>query len=381
MSINYQEFIHPSDRSAMEALKKVPGFNAIVKKFMSVFGEKLFKIENTSSCVKLGPKQMPRIYNILEKICQKLEIKTPELYLKLDRDINACTYGDTDIFIVVNSGLIESATDEQIETILAHECGHILCHHTLYSTMARLVLSGSELISAFINNFVAATMMTSLRLAFAYWMRCSEFSADRVSAYYHLSAEPVVDVMMTLAGATANLKGEFNREEFLSQAKDYKILIDSSAYNKVLEFYKFGFADHPLTCYRAYEIVEFYKKNKDIFDGYEQIVGRSEDPYLLTEDLAISQYNLRIWYEYIKPKNFFKLGGLFDNESLEISIAGIKETILKNSLSDLYLNAGEHEIVVKNSQCEERFVVNLDSNKSITIKWDSDNRKFSLEDR
>ena len=40
------------------------------------------------------------------------------------------TYGDTKPFIVITSGLFETLPDELIPTILAHECGHIACHHT-----------------------------------------------------------------------------------------------------------------------------------------------------------------------------------------------------------------------------------------------------------
>ena len=104
-----QDFIHPLDRKALEALKAVPGFDAIVKKFMSIVGEKMFKIESTSSYLQLGPDQSPEIHAILVKICKKLNIHPiPDLFLALDRTPNAYTYGDTDIFIVIHSGLLET---------------------------------------------------------------------------------------------------------------------------------------------------------------------------------------------------------------------------------------------------------------------------------
>lgn len=147
MSLEYGDFIHPSDKKALAALKAIPAFDLVLKKFMSVVGEKMFKIETTSSCLKLGEEQMPEIYAILVRVCDKLQIEVPELYLALDRAPNACTYGDTDVFIVLNSGLLETLTPEQIETVIAHECGHIVCHHVLYSTMANFfspVPSSSE---------------------------------------------------------------------------------------------------------------------------------------------------------------------------------------------------------------------------------------------
>lgn len=49
---------------------------------------------------------------------------------------NAGTYGDTRIFISVTSGLVEMMNDDELDAVLAHECGHILCRHTLYRTIA-----------------------------------------------------------------------------------------------------------------------------------------------------------------------------------------------------------------------------------------------------
>ena len=126
MAISYTDFIHPSDKKALEALKAIPGFDYLVKKFMSVYSEKINKLQTTSSMIKIGEKQLPQIYNILLKVCKKLEIAPPELYLKLDREPNAYTMGDSEIFIVIHSGLLETLTLAQVETVIAHECGHII---------------------------------------------------------------------------------------------------------------------------------------------------------------------------------------------------------------------------------------------------------------
>ena len=45
----FQDFIHPADKKALEALKTVPGFDTAVKAHMNIVAEKMFKIENTSS--------------------------------------------------------------------------------------------------------------------------------------------------------------------------------------------------------------------------------------------------------------------------------------------------------------------------------------------
>lgn len=65
-------FIHESDRKALKALKSIPGFTPIMKKFIKVFNEKEFKILNLSSNIRIDENQMSEIYNMLPPICEKL---------------------------------------------------------------------------------------------------------------------------------------------------------------------------------------------------------------------------------------------------------------------------------------------------------------------
>ena len=195
MSLNPELFLHPTDKAAMKALKAIPGFNQFVKAYMNIWNERQFRIINMSSKLKISEKQMKKYYDMLPPICEKLGIEVPELYLELDVNPNAYTYGDKDVFIVLTSGLFETMPDHLIRTILAHECGHIACHHTMYTTMGRMILKGVANIPG------AASLVTMpLQIAFAYWMRCSEFSADRAAAICDGSSDKMIEVCMRLAG-------------------------------------------------------------------------------------------------------------------------------------------------------------------------------------
>ena len=103
MQINPYLFIHKDDQLALNALKAIPGFTPLVKAFMKFGSEEIFKIENMSSNLKLGPNQLPEYYNMLPPICNKLGIDIPDLYLKLDVNANAYTSGDTNPFIVIKT--------------------------------------------------------------------------------------------------------------------------------------------------------------------------------------------------------------------------------------------------------------------------------------
>lgn len=252
MAVSGNNYIHEMDRKALEALKQIPGFTPLMKGFMKVFNERTFHILNMSGKVRLSETQYPHIYAMLPPICETLGIKEPELYLELDRTPNAYTYGDNDVFITITTGLLEYMNDDEIRTVLAHECGHIACHHVLYHTMGSFLLSGAASMLGLDGLFT-----TALQLGFSYWERCSEFSCDRAAAICAGSPDPVVDVMLRLAGGGKDLGLPVNRDEFITQATEYKQYIQDSTWNKVLEFMILKDQNHPLLSVRAYDIIEW----------------------------------------------------------------------------------------------------------------------------
>lgn len=299
MKLDYNLYVHESDQAALAALKAIPGFSQLVKAFMNIWSEKQFKLENMSSNLRLGEDQMAKYYRMLVPICAKLEIEVPELYVKLDVNPNAYTYGDSHPFIVITSGMFETVPDELIPTVLAHECGHIACHHTLYHTMGSLLLSGAL-------NFlpgIANIAMTPILLAFSYWMRCSEYSADRVAAVCDGSPDKTISLCMHLAGYRKTMDAEASVESFLRQAEDYRELVADSAFNKTLEFISYRYNSHPLTALRAYE-----SRAWGMSDRFEAISNYLNNPseenaarlpqliaprYYMNKDISFAIYDLQ----------------------------------------------------------------------------------------
>lgn len=258
MSLDYKLYLHDSDKAAMAALKAIPGFAQVMKAFMKIWSEQQLRLINMSTNLHLSEKQMAKYYNMLPPICEKLGIDVPELFVELDVRPNAYTYGDTKPFIVITSGLFETLPDELIPTVLAHECGHIACHHTLYTTMGRAILNGTSALVSGLGNVA----LYPIQLAFAYWMRCSEFSADRAAIICDGSAEKNTEVMMRFAGYDKDIMAEANVEAFMEQALEYKNLVESNAWNKTLEFMLFQNYNHPLNAIRAYEGKEWEKTER-----------------------------------------------------------------------------------------------------------------------
>ncbi len=248
--IKASEFIHPEDAAALRQLESIPGFPALVKKILSLGLEQMQYGVNMASAIRLSPTQLPKLYNRLPPICEKLGIDEPEFYLEMNPIPNAWTFGDTRIYITITSGLVEMMDDEELDAIIAHECGHIICRHVLYHSVARYILSGADSLG------VLGALTVPIQYAILYWYRKSELSCDRCSSIV-TSPEIVSRVMARLAGGPKELTKDINMEEWARQADKYDEIRTDGLWNKTLQLYVTMGLDHPFNAVRVREILKW----------------------------------------------------------------------------------------------------------------------------
>lgn len=256
------DFIHPEDAAALRQLENIPGFATLVKRFFALGLEQLQYGINMASAIRLSDKQLPRLYNHLPPICQKLGIEEPEFYLEMNPIPNAWTFGDTKIYITMTSGLVELLTPEELDAVLAHECGHILCRHVLYHNMSRYILEFTD------NLGLPEDIATPLIFALLYWRHKSELSCDRAGAIA-TSPETVARVMVRLAGGPKSITDEVYLEEWSAQAERYEAIRNDGLVNKTLQTYATLGIDHPFSAVRVREILKWGQS-----DAYSNIKMR-----------------------------------------------------------------------------------------------------------
>lgn len=257
MKVSYKDFIHPQDEAARRELEAVPGFNVVAKTFLKLGVEQFLHGCFMANHIRLSKTQLPEVYNLLPPIVEKFGIEEPEFYLEMNPIPNAYTTGDSRRFIVVTSGLLEHITDPvERQSILAHECGHIVCRHVFYNTMAQmLVIAGSAL-------GIPAALAKPIDLAFKYWSRRSELSADRASAVYVGEVRPAVDALLRLVGGPYQFTKDVNFEEYAEQAKAYYDLQAESKWHKLLQAYAVMNATHPFAAVRIQELLKWCETDK-----------------------------------------------------------------------------------------------------------------------
>lgn len=249
------DFIHPEDAAALAQLESIPGFPMLVKKFLALGLEKLTYGINMASTIRLSSTQLPNLYNLLPPIVKMMGIKEPEFYLQMDPSPNAWTFGDTNIFVTITSGLVELLDEEELKAVIAHECGHILCRHVLYHSLAEYIIRGLDDLG------IIGGIGKPLEYAFFYWQRKSELSCDRVSSIV-TDLDTTCRVMARLSGGSIKITKDINLEEWATQADKYEDIKNDGLWNKALQIYAVSTLSHPFSAVRVREILKWGKSSQ-----------------------------------------------------------------------------------------------------------------------
>ena len=207
-------FEHPTDRTALAALRKAPGLDWIFRKFNEYGGDRAGRLYCLSDTVRIDSRQCPDLYKLLTESCEILDMPVPLLFVDQRPFANAHTFGVETPCIVVFSGLLDLLDEEEWRVVLGHELGHIKAGHVLYRQiaefLARLLLSlGGRILG------MGRTLSFGLFYAFFHWYRQSELTADRAGLLASQDLAAVIATEMKLAGGSRKLFAQMDREAFL----------------------------------------------------------------------------------------------------------------------------------------------------------------------
>jgi Zn-dependent protease with chaperone function len=181
------------------------------------------------SAVRVSDKQFPRIHGIVRECAETLGIHTPQVYIVNNPTLNAATYGtDDESFVMVHSALVDHYSDEELRTVVGHECGHIHNKHVVYLTTLHYLKLVAQ---AYLGVLVAPAM-----LPLNAWSRRAEITCDRAGMLCAKNEHVAARALTKLVLGSHKLYDEFNIEAFLEQYEEGKDGIGR---------YMEAFASHP----------------------------------------------------------------------------------------------------------------------------------------
>jgi len=222
------DYAYVSDRNTRAAFEKVKPVELAVASTVRMF-KSVWRNELLGHAVKVGDRQFPRIAKLTARCAETLQIATPTVYIVNNPSLNAATYGtNDDSFIMVHSALVDHYSDEELMTVIGHECGHIHNSHVVYLTALHYL---TRVAGVFVRWIVQPATIALLA-----WSRRAEITCDRAGMLCAKSDVVAQRSLTKLALGSKKLYEEFNLDAFLEQYEEGK-----DGVGKHLEL----FASHP----------------------------------------------------------------------------------------------------------------------------------------
>jgi Zn-dependent protease with chaperone function len=270
--ISSRAYEHPADRTALVALRKLTGFDVILKNLAGLFNDRALRLMFLASAVRCSPEQFPDLYQYMLDGAYILDLPVvPELYVTQDSRVNAMALGTSKPFIVVTSGMVELMDPEEIRCVIGHELGHVLSGHALYNTMLYSLLTLARRLALIPFAWIG---LKAVIWGLEEWHRKAELSCDRAGLLATQDVEAARRVLMKMAGGRH--LAELSHDEFHRQAREYDAVPDVR--DSLLKLLQLQGTTHPFAVVRFAELDRWAGEGeyRDILAG--RYPRRDDDP-------------------------------------------------------------------------------------------------------
>jgi len=246
--ISSRTWEHPADRGALVALRKLKGFDTVLKAMSGLFNERALRLVYLGSAIRVDERQFTRLHRLLTEVATTLDApELPELYVANDPLANAVTIGMKEPFIVLNSALVELLDDEELRFVIGHEVGHAISGHAVYQTLLQRLIRLSTVLASIP---IGALGFRAIMAALMEWSRKAELSADRAGLL--ATQDPATAFRVHMKLASGGHLDDLDPTSFFAQGAEYDASGDLR--DSLLKLLLIEGRSHPFAVVRAAEL-------------------------------------------------------------------------------------------------------------------------------
>lgn len=290
--LDAKSYEHEFDKAALKAMRVLPGFDSVVNFFLNWTYIKWHVIELQGSNFLVTRESCPELYDLVHDVADTLDVRPlPRFYTQWGYDINGYTTGyKEDTLLVFNSGTVDLLEEDELRYVIGHEMGHVKSGHVLYHTMGELFNKAIGQIP------IVSSMSTPIYYALLYWIRMSEFTADRAGLLACQNIDAAISALIKMSGLPIKYFEKMDRDAFIKQANEFKESFGGLT-DKTIKTITIAGSTHPWMVLRAAELISWYESDdyKKLVDGKSSIeckvchlqipVDSQKCPYCGNEDL------------------------------------------------------------------------------------------------
>lgn len=247
--ISSRAWEHPADRGALVAMRKLKGFDTVLKAISGLINERKVRLDYLGSGIRVDERQFAGMHRLLAEVGRVLDAaELPEVYIVNDPSTYAMTIGMDKPIIVIYSGFLDLLDEEEMRFLVAHELGHALSGHAVYRTLLLRLMD----LTGFWGSIPGGGIGLRVIVAALYeWSRKSELSADRAGLLATQDPAVAFRFHMKLASGSGDL-GDLDQTSFFAQGQEYLGAADLR--DSVLKLALVERSTHPYAVVRAAEL-------------------------------------------------------------------------------------------------------------------------------
>ena len=252
------DFIHPSDKTAMSAVEKLPGFEKLTSFVHENMIEQYYNILLKGGSIRLTEKNSPKVLGIFREVAEILEIsKFPDIYLFRSFRYENRIMGYANPIVLLATSCLEFLPEDRIYFIAGRCMGGIKAGHNKLEFLAEIISK--------VKIPLIETVAKTLMLPLLNWRRKADLSRDRAGLLTCQNYDEAMRMLMLYAGVDAGSENRILIEDFLQQAVDFRN--SSGAVSKTGKYLTTLFQDYSWVIERAAELFNWYETGE-----YEKIM-------------------------------------------------------------------------------------------------------------
>lgn len=263
--LNVEEFQHPADRKAVNAVLSVPGFENILKYISDNSIERVYSFFNNSSMLKISREMSPKMHQMLEEAAQMYGTDViPDLYLQRNYEYFINLDGMAKPYVVLPSAWLEIVDDQMLWAMLSSQIAGIQAKHGMIEFIGNIL--------KFTKDILPFGVDAALDLAIKEWSRSRAYTADRAILLATENFELAAKHILIGDASNAVLEGiglDKPNNSYYQQAQEF---IHRSGAEGVIQKLETIFSGGQWTASRYIELYNWY------FSGeYEDVLEGSLD--------------------------------------------------------------------------------------------------------
>lgn len=218
--LTINDYVHPEDVAAINALKKVPKLDELFTKLGDNSNRHFMHSTALGKYVRINKETCPEIYNVVERVCKILDYdKIPEVFTRRSCSLNVEVGGVDQPMLVIPDFIINNYDEKLMLFAVGRAVSKLKTDYLKYYSIARIAIDIVEF---------SQHIPDSINVLFAKWMQKAELTADRGGLLACQDCKTAIRCLMNIAGMPVDFTKDISVSDYIEACKCDSKLVKAS---------------------------------------------------------------------------------------------------------------------------------------------------------